>query len=116
MLAHAQKANKSMNIEHRRTENTDIEVYVLCDNKVEIGYVKVSYFQRSIMDIFVKENLRKKGNGKKLLQFVESEFIKKGYPMIRTSRINSEALGFFEKNNYKIDSDGIGSKRLLTEF
>ena len=86
-----------MVINHVDKDDQDYDIYIISEGQTKIGHIKVNFELRSILNIWIEENQRKKGYGAGLIAFIESLFVRKGFPKIRTSHINPEARGFFEK-------------------
>lgn len=91
-----------MPITCKGTDGEDNETYLLSDNGVIVGHIKIRVDLQMIMDVWVEEKYRKKGYGTQLMQHAENLFIQKGKKQISTSPINSESYGFFEKLGYII--------------
>lgn len=55
-----------------------------------------------VSELFVKENARGKGIGKKLMQEAEKYFARKGLNTVKIqcSTLNKHALNFYEKSGY----------------
>ncbi|EQB3099964.1 GNAT family N-acetyltransferase [Clostridium botulinum] len=74
------------------------------DNKI-IGWLRYSYFwdNTPFMNmLYINENYRNKGIGKKLVQFWETEMKSKGYELVMTSTLsNEQAQHFYRKLRYK---------------
>ncbi|EPS47694.1 acetyltransferase [Clostridium botulinum CFSAN002369] len=74
------------------------------DNKI-IGWLRYSYFWDNIpfMNmLYINENYRNKGIGKKLVEFWEPEMKSKGYELVMTSTLsNEQAQHFYRKLGYK---------------
>ncbi|KEI83768.1 GNAT family N-acetyltransferase [Clostridium botulinum] len=74
------------------------------DNKI-IGWLRYSYFwdNTSFMNmLYINENYRNKGIGKKLVEFWETEMKSKGYELVMTSTLsNEQAQHFYRKLRYK---------------
>ena len=91
-----------MPITYKGTDGEDNETYLLSDNGVTVGYIKMRVDLQMIMDIWVEEKHRKKGYGTQLMKYAENLFVQKGVKEISTSPINDESYGFFEKLGYTI--------------
>ncbi len=74
------------------------------DNKI-IGWLRYSYFwdNTPFMNmLYINENYRNKGIGKKLVEFWETEMKSKGYELVMTSTLsNEQAQHFYRKLRYK---------------
>jgi ribosomal protein S18 acetylase RimI-like enzyme len=105
-----------MSIQYDGSDSQGNSVYILIENGKKTGSLSVNLGFCSIMNILVEKELRKEGRGKKLVYFAESLAIKKGCVVMRTSPINPEARGFFERCGYKIDSEEHGSKTIQFEW
>ncbi|ENK0556752.1 GNAT family N-acetyltransferase [Clostridium botulinum] len=74
------------------------------DNKI-IGWLRYSYFwdNTPFMNmLYLNENYRNKGIGKKLVEFWETEMKSKGYELVMTSTLsNEQAQHFYRKLGYK---------------
>ncbi|KEI96786.1 GNAT family acetyltransferase [Clostridium botulinum A2B3 87] len=74
------------------------------DNKI-IGWLRYSYFWDNtpfINMLYINENYRNKGIGKKLVEFWETEMKSKGYELVMTSTLsNEQAQHFYRKLRYK---------------
>jgi ribosomal protein S18 acetylase RimI-like enzyme len=74
------------------------------DNKV-IGWLRYNYFwdNTPFMNmLYINENYRNKGIGKKLVRFWENEMKSKGYELVMTSTLSDEqAQHFYRKLGYK---------------
>ncbi len=101
-----------MPITFKETDEGGTETYILSDNGVTVGNIKINFDLQAIMDICVEEKLRKKGYGTQLIDDAEKRFIQKGIMKISTDLINEEFLGFWIKVGYNIEADGTGTKNL----
>lgn len=74
------------------------------DNKV-MGWLRYNYFwdNTPFMNmLYINESYRKKGLGRKLVEFWESEMKRKGYELLMTSTLsNEQAQHFYRKSGYK---------------
>ncbi len=74
------------------------------DNKI-IGWLRYSYFwdNTPFMNmLYINQNYRNKGIGKKLVEFWETEMKSKGYELVMTSTLsNEQAQHFYRKLRYK---------------
>ncbi|GAA0064638.1 GNAT family N-acetyltransferase [Clostridium sp. CTA-1] len=74
------------------------------DNKI-IGWLRYSYFwdNTPFMNmLYLNENYRNKGIGKKLVEFWETEMKSKGYELVMISTLsNEQAQHFYRKLGYK---------------
>lgn len=70
-----------------------------------IGWLRYNYFwdNTPFMNmLYLNENHRKRGIGKKLVKFWEAEMKKKGYELVMTSTLsNEQAQHFYRKLGYK---------------
>ena len=97
-----------MLITYKNKDEEGTETYLLSENDETIGFIKINLALQMIMDIFVKEELRKKGYGTQLVKHAEKLFVEKGILEISTTQINNESYGFFDKLGYSLT----GSKTL----
>jgi len=83
----------------------DGEIIVVLDGRQQIGWLRFSYFWDLIpfMNmLWIEENCRKKGIGKKLVSFWETEMQKQDYDEVMTSTLSDEtAQHFYRKLEYK---------------
>jgi len=98
-----------------KTKIKSKEIYIVEENNEKIGWLRYSLFWDNIpfmnMIYFVDE-YRKKGNGKKLVEYWEKEMNQKGHKNVLTSTLsNEEAQHFYRKLGYK----EIGGFKLLEE-
>ena len=74
------------------------------DNKI-IGWLRYNYFwdNTPFMNmLYLNDNYRNKGIGKKLVGFWETEMKSKGYELVMTSTLsNEQAQHFYRKLGYK---------------
>jgi N-acetylglutamate synthase-like GNAT family acetyltransferase len=80
------------------------EIYVVEENRELIGWLRYNLFWDNVpfMNfIYFLEKYRRKGMGKKLVNYWENEMKKKGYKNVLTStQSNEEAQHFFGKMGY----------------
>jgi len=80
------------------------EIYVVEENRELIGWLRYNLFWDNVpfMNlIYFLEKYRRKGMGKKLVNYWENEMKKKGYKNVLTStQSNEEAQHFFKKIGY----------------
>ncbi len=74
------------------------------DNKI-IGWLRYSYFwdNTPFMNmLYLNENYRNKGIGKRIVEFWETKMKSKGYELVMTSTLsNEQAQHFYRKLGYK---------------
>ncbi|MCQ2354879.1 MAG: GNAT family N-acetyltransferase [Clostridia bacterium] len=87
----------------------DKQGYVLYENGIPKGLLRYNLFWDNTpfcTMLFVECSSRKKGYGKRLMEFWEKDMKSKGYGMVMTStQVNEEAQHFYRKLGYK-DSGG----------
>jgi len=96
----------------------DNEVYVLLEEGRKIGSIKVRLDLCTVMDIFVEEELRRKGWGTRFVRYVETLALQRGCKKMLVNAIKTEAKEFFEKCGYRLELDEYGEyfgERTLTE-
>jgi ribosomal protein S18 acetylase RimI-like enzyme len=81
------------------------EIYVAKNNGKTIGWLRYNLFWDNIPFlnmIYILENYRKMGIGRKLLEYWENEMRQNGYKNVLTStQSNEEAQHFYRKMGYK---------------
>ncbi|WP_315115089.1 GNAT family N-acetyltransferase [uncultured Clostridium sp.] len=81
------------------------EIIIIKDNNKNIGWLRYNYFwdNTPFMNmLYVDEDYRYKGFGKKLVAFWESEMKSKSYDLVMTSTLsNEQAQHFYRKLGYK---------------
>lgn len=79
--------------------------YIIEEDNRQVGLLRYNLFWDNIpfcTMLYIDGNYQKKGYGKKLMAFWESEMKKKGYGMVLTStQVNEEAQNFYRKIGYK---------------
>jgi ribosomal protein S18 acetylase RimI-like enzyme len=90
-----------------RLKSYDKEVYVAIQSKEIIGFIAIKkdiLFANYIRRVVVREDMRNKGIGTKLVTFIEDLTYRSGLPnvFLITTIENKRAVNFYEKNGYKI--------------
>ena len=79
--------------------------YILLDNKKPVGILRYNLFWDNIpfcTMLFISCDYQKRGYGKKLMEYWESDMKAKGYGMVLTStQVDEEAQHFYRKLGYK---------------
>ncbi len=79
--------------------------YILLDNKEPVGILRYNLFWDNIpfcTMLFISCDYQKRGYGKKLMEYWESDMKAKGYGMVLTStQVDEEAQHFYRKLGYK---------------
>ena len=83
----------------------DKQGYVLYENRIPKALLRYNLFWDNTpfcTMLFVEWSSRKKGYGRKLMEFWEHDMKSKGYGMVMTStQVNEEAQHFYRKLGYK---------------
>jgi putative acetyltransferase len=90
-------------VEEVKIKLNEREIFCLEDNKVIIGIVDLK--DNKIGGLFVRNDLIRKGSGKKLLEFIEDYARKKGIKKVYLFATKS-AQGFYEKFGYEVVERG----------
>lgn len=87
---------------HPRTSET-VNIFLKDKNKKTVGGIIVTILWNGIEinSLWVKESLRGKGLGKKLVEVGEKEGVKRGCTIIYTNTFTWQAPQFYEKLGYK---------------
>jgi GNAT superfamily N-acetyltransferase len=98
------KHDKHINGEILKMKINLREIYIAQENNETIGWLRYNLFQDEIpfMNmLYLLENYRKKGIGKKLVEHWENEMRNKGYKNVLTSTLSNEnAQHFYRKTGY----------------
>jgi putative acetyltransferase len=86
-------------------------IYLMIENKDIAGFISVAGEGKKdiyIDEFWIKEEYQRKGIGTKLLEFIESRYLKKGIKSISvmTSK-KANALKFYKKYGFKKNSEDI---------
>lgn len=82
------------------------DLYVAVEKEKIIGFVSSHVIQSNkkhayIDELWIRHNYQGKGAGKKLMEFVEDMYVKRGISKIRlVTKIKANAYGFYKKLKY----------------
>ncbi len=93
-----------MSIQFDGVNDLENEVYGLYEQGQKVGQIKVRLDMCTIMDIFIKPDLRRQGRGTKLVRFIEALAFQKGCKKVRVKAIKNtpEAKGLFVSCGYHL--------------
>ena len=103
----------SEDVLNRKIKNK--EIYIIEENSIIIGWLRYNYFWDNIPFlnmIYILDEHRGKGYGRKLIEYWEIEMKIKGYSNVLTSTLsNEEAQHFYKRLGY----NDIGGFKLFEE-
>lgn len=99
-----QKWTKETSLKNIKNAFEKYEIYIIIEDKI-IGFVicKTNKLEKDVRvdELWIKKEYQRKGNGKKLMKFLEGEYKKRGIKNLSlVSDKNSKAFNFYRKLNY----------------
>ena len=101
-----------MNIRYESTDEDGTDTYVLSENYLSVGYVKINLRRGLLVDVWVEQDLRCKKYGTQLVKFAEASFLQKGANQIITCVVGEKSQRFWRKLGYSVQADGTAVKNL----